>query len=123
MKQFSPAGATICVVLSSGRYRTCSVFPYYKMGRKCVNLQEDEELALAIFKYPCLWMKTDPAYKDSQTAKPNAWRAVEQLLGAEQGTAASTCCPAVPLFRCPQCKEGISPDEAIQTLFDSKIIQ
>ena len=75
VKQFSPASATICVVLSSGRYRTCSVFPWYKMGRKCVNLQEDDEAALEVFKFPCLWMKTDPAQPNRQTqcVDPHWW--------------------------------------------------
>lgn len=53
------------------------------MSNKC-NIQEDEILAEAVRKYPCLYDKSDKGYKE-RDRKKNAWGAVEKELGYEEG--------------------------------------
>ena len=57
----------------------------WKMGKsnKC-NIKEDELLAEEVRKYPCLYDKSLPTYKEKDR-KANAWRAVETELGLEEG--------------------------------------
>ena len=50
---------------------------------KCI-IQEDEQLAEVIHQYPCLYDKSDAGYKEKDR-KINAWRAVEEALGYEEG--------------------------------------
>lgn len=54
------------------------------MGRKVLNMQEDEEVAECVRKFPCLYDKSEPSYKDKR-AKQNAWKKVEEELGMEEG--------------------------------------
>ena len=56
------------------------------MGRSSLNLLEDERVANEVKKYPCLYKKSDPTYKDKRV-KINAWRKVEEELGHEEGVA------------------------------------
>ena len=55
------------------------------MGKtnKC-DLEEDECLAEEVRKYPCLYDKSDPGYKE-RDRKKNAWKAVEEAVGYEEG--------------------------------------
>ena len=46
-----------------------------------------EELALTVQEYPCLWQKGSDDYKD-RNMKKNAWNEVAGRLGMESGTAA-----------------------------------
>ena len=48
------------------------------------NIQEDEILAEEVRKYPCLYDKSDSGYKERDRVK-NAWKAVENVLGIEEG--------------------------------------
>ena len=50
------------------------------------NIQEDEELANVVERYPCLYAKSDPGYMEKDR-KRNAWREVEIHLGLEKGEA------------------------------------
>ena len=53
-----------------------------KNGKQKVNLQEDEDLAIEVKKFVCLYDKTSTFYK---RAKANAWTKVEESLGLEEG--------------------------------------
>ena len=55
------------------------------MGKtnKC-NRQDDEGLPEELQKYPCLYDNGNNVYKE-RDRKKNAWRAVEQELGFEEG--------------------------------------
>ena len=48
------------------------------------DLRDDESLAEEVRKYPCLYAKCDPGYKE-RDRKRNAWKAVEEALGFEEG--------------------------------------
>ena len=53
---------------------------YKNMGRaEKVNLQEDDELAEEVRKYPCLYDKASKHYKDKRKAA-NAWKRVDEKL-------------------------------------------
>ena len=54
------------------------------MGKQKVNLQEDEDLAIEVKKFVCLYDKTSTIYKDKH-AKANAVTKVEESLGLEEG--------------------------------------
>ena len=54
------------------------------MGRKSINILEEEGVAEEVRKYPCLYDKTLSEYKD-KLAKRNAWKKVEEMLGMEEG--------------------------------------
>ena len=55
------------------------------MGRtEKLNLQEEEFLAETVRKYPCLYDKSSVHYKDKRKVC-NAWRAVTEELGYEEG--------------------------------------
>ena len=54
------------------------------MGRKSVVLKEDEDLAIEVRKYPVLYDKNDAQYKEKRP-KVNAWKAIDQTLGLEEG--------------------------------------
>ena len=55
------------------------------MGRTDkVNLQEVEELAEEVRKYPCLYGKASEHYKDKRKVA-NAWKRVDEQLGFEEG--------------------------------------
>lgn len=54
------------------------------MGRKPVDLGEDEILANEVRKYPVLYDKSIPEYKEKRP-KVNAWNKVDQALGFEEG--------------------------------------
>ena len=54
------------------------------MGRNSVNLGEDEALANEVRKYPVLYNKSLPEYKEKR-AKANAWKKVGVALGLEEG--------------------------------------
>lgn len=54
------------------------------MGRNKLDLQEDENLAEEVRKYPCLYNKSSKDYK-SKTAVENAWKQIESDLGLEEG--------------------------------------
>ena len=54
------------------------------MGKKKVNFQEDEDLSLEVKKYPILYDKKQPLYKDKRAAF-NAWTKIEAELGLEEG--------------------------------------
>ena len=55
------------------------------MGRpERVDLQEDEELAEEVRKYPVLYDKSSPQYKDKRKVE-NAWKLVDEQLGFEEG--------------------------------------
>ena len=47
------------------------------MGKQKVNMREEEELAIEVRKYVCLYDKSSPTYKDKR-AKENAWSRVEE---------------------------------------------
>ena len=49
------------------------------MGRKVINIGEEEDLANEVKKYLCLYSKNCSAYKDKR-AKANAWTKVEETL-------------------------------------------
>ena len=51
------------------------------------NMPTQEELALTVQEYPCLWQKGSDDYKD-RNMKKNAWNEVAGRLGMESGTAA-----------------------------------
>ena len=56
-----------------------------KMGRtNKVDLKEDEDLAEAVKKYPCIYDKADQGYREKDRVA-NAWRAIEDELGYEEG--------------------------------------
>ena len=48
------------------------------------DVQEDENLATEVSKYPCLYDKTDKGYKE-RDRKQNAWAKIEEELGYEKG--------------------------------------
>lgn len=48
------------------------------------DIQKDEVLAEEVREYPCLYNKADKGYKEKDR-KINAWRAVEDALGWEEG--------------------------------------
>ena len=48
------------------------------------DIEEDEALAEKVRKYPCLYDKSDKGYKE-RDRKVNAWRAVDDALGYEEG--------------------------------------
>ena len=50
------------------------------------NIQEDEKLANEVYKYPCLYDKTNKGYKE-RDGRANAWRKIEEDLGMEVGMA------------------------------------
>ena len=52
-------------------------------SNKC-NIKEDGLLVEEVRKYPCLYDKSLPTYKEKDR-KANAWRAVETELGLEEG--------------------------------------
>ena len=54
------------------------------MGRRQVNFEEEESLALEIRKYLCLYDKKCVDYKNKR-AKANAWTKIEEELGLEEG--------------------------------------
>jgi len=55
------------------------------MGRQQkLNLQEDEALAEAVRRFPCLYDKCSPHYKDKRKVE-NSWNAVTIDLGYEEG--------------------------------------
>ena len=55
------------------------------MGRpERVDLQEDEELVEEVRKYPVLYDKSSPHYKDKRKIE-NAWKLVDEQLGFEEG--------------------------------------
>ena len=54
------------------------------MGKQKVNMQEEEELALEVKNFICLYDKRSPSYKDKR-AKANAWAKIEKALGFEEG--------------------------------------
>ena len=55
------------------------------MGKtnKC-NLREDETLAEVVKKYQCLYDKSSPDTKKETSV--NAWKAVEEEIGLEEGS-------------------------------------
>ena len=53
-----------------------------KYNNKCI-IKEDGLLAEKVRKYPCLYDKSLPTYKEKDR-KANAWRAVETELGLEE---------------------------------------
>ena len=53
------------------------------MGRKSINILEEEGVAEKVRKYPCLYDKTLSEYKD-KLAKRNAWKKVEEMLGMDE---------------------------------------
>ena len=48
------------------------------------NVQEDENLAIVVSKYPCLYDKADKGYKE-RDRRANAWEKVEEELKLEKG--------------------------------------
>ena len=54
------------------------------MGRKQVNMEEEEDLVVEVRNYLCLYDKSCKDYKDKR-AKANAWRTIEKDLGLEEG--------------------------------------
>ena len=54
------------------------------MGR-ANNLQTDELVAVEVEKYRCLYDKSYPGYKEKDRVI-NAWKAVDDSLGMEEGT-------------------------------------
>ena len=53
------------------------------MGRQTINIQEEEDLALEVKKFLCLYDKR--CVLCTKTTKANAWRKVEESLGLEDG--------------------------------------
>ena len=51
---------------------------------KKTSLKAEEALASAVGKYPCLYNKADPGYKE-QDRLQNAWVEIENTLGLERG--------------------------------------
>ena len=49
------------------------------------NLQEEKQLANEVQKYPCLYDKSNPGHHEKDRVI-NAWRAVDETLGFEEGT-------------------------------------
>ena len=49
------------------------------MGRRPVVLEEDETLVLEVRRYPVLYDKSHPQFKDRRVSK-NAWHSVEEML-------------------------------------------
>ena len=49
-----------------------------------VNLQEGEELAEEVRKYPCLYDKASEHYEDKRKVA-NAWKRIDEQLGFEEG--------------------------------------
>ena len=49
------------------------------------NLREEERLAKEVRKFPCLYDKGNEDYKEKDRKK-NAWLAVENALGYDEGT-------------------------------------
>ena len=60
------------------------------MGCQSVDLREDEELAVEVRKYPVLYDKSLPQYKE-KIPKANAWRKIEAALGLERGKLICKC--------------------------------
>ena len=56
----------------------------YFLRRNKLDLQEDENLAEEVRKYPCLYNKSSKDHK-SKTAVENAWKQIESDLGLEKG--------------------------------------
>ena len=54
------------------------------MGRTSRTIEEDESLSEEVQKYACLYDKSDKGYKERDRVR-NAWKAVEEALGYEQG--------------------------------------
>ena len=54
------------------------------MGRAYQSIEEDKRLAEEVRKHTCLYDKADKDYKVKDRVG-NAWRAIEQALGYEEG--------------------------------------
>ena len=48
------------------------------------SLKTEEDLVSAVEKYPCLYNKADPGYKEKDRWQ-NAWVEIENILGLERG--------------------------------------
>ena len=48
------------------------------------SLKAEEPLASAVEKYPCLYNKADPGYKEKDR-RQNAWVEIENIVGLERG--------------------------------------
>ena len=51
---------------------------------KKTSLKAEEALASAVEKYPCLYNKADPRYKEKDR-RQNTWVEIEHTLGLERG--------------------------------------
>ena len=54
------------------------------MGREKCNIQGEEEHAIEVEIYPCLYDKSMKEYKETDRKK-NAWREIEEKLCYEEG--------------------------------------
>ena len=51
---------------------------------KKTSIKAEEALASVVEKYPCLYNKADPGYKEKDRWQ-NAWVEIENILGLERG--------------------------------------